>query len=197
MEARFVTINGKSFTKKEYDAFKKASSPKKPHKKAKRQKTYNEYKEVAPYIEGLMKGIKTCKSLAAYKRNGYRQWGNNCKLVLNMKEIKEPFNEFCDAFHAMDEAFDDVKRESKMGTKATFQYLQIFAWKVADLGVALKTLYDGIAKSNILASPMANEEMICGEGRRLGLKTLVSRSFTTCANMDTLLKEAQVMCDSH
>lgn len=193
----YIIYNGKEFkTKQDFNAFMKANGMQKPKHK-KRAKHTNQCREMGGYVKTLMNSIGACKSLDAYYRNGYRQWGNRCKLVITMKGIKEPFKAYQKAYKRVQATLKHIDEESKRGSSAVFQYMQMLVWNVEDLGEAVSNLYKGIKDSGVLLSPMATEELICGNGRRLGLATLVGRSFVTCNNLNNMVKELQEVCDNH
>lgn len=195
-----VIYNGKTYTQSEFNDYKRqlarennADGKKKTHRRRKTAivSTSSQYREIGALVKQLMTGAKTCKSLKAYNEWGYRQWGNRCKWVMSLKEIKKPFETFVYAYNRTQETLAKVQEESKRGSKAVYQYVEKLSWNVQDMGQAARNLYEGISKSGVLQSPLADHEMINGQGRRLGLATLVGRSFTSCNNMDNIVKELQ------
>ena len=77
-----IIVNGVKMTMKEYNALRREKAKNKNKRKAKKQ--LNEIQLLPDDIKTLMKSTKVFKSLVAYYKNGYKQWGNIHREVLKI-----------------------------------------------------------------------------------------------------------------
>lgn len=180
--------------------FKKAQRAKnaaaKPKKKA-QKKMVTEITILPTEIDVLMKGAKVVNSLAAYYNNGYRQWGNVCKDVINNRYINSPFVKFNMEARKTNHLINEINHIAKHNSKSVYAYVRKLSWQVEDLQTALRALYNGVNKSEILLSPYADSECINGTGRRLGLRILMFRAFQAMDSLDKMAKQLSLIADNY
>ena len=86
MEENLITVNGVTMTAKEYKA-----QQRKAKAKAKKQQQINEIKLLPNDVKQLMKNVKVLRSITAYYKHGYRQWGRIAKGIITAPTIASPF----------------------------------------------------------------------------------------------------------
>lgn len=101
--------------------------------------------------------IRLVKSYDAYYRNGYRQWGNNGKKVIDM--LAYEFIKFNNAFARYNEA----KSERQIGDA------------IADLIDAVQALAHGTKTKGCHKLKFERAECVDGKDRRLGILELAER----------------------
>ena len=191
-QSQTIIVNGVSMSIKDYKAMKKAKSAVKA-KKRNKQETRT-IKLLPNEIKDMMRSAKVLKSLVAYHEWGYKQWGNIAKLLMGMKEIKEPFNNVVVNTKQAVRLVDKINEIAKKNDKDVFQYVKKLSWKLEDVQTQLDELVNGISSSGIM-SRFGQHECINGEGKRLGLRILTQRSKKTigelgyiCHKLDTIEK---------
>ena len=194
-QTNIIVVNGVKMTLTEWKQIKQATKPQSKPKKAHKQVTAITI--LPDEIKALMKGSKVVNSLAAYYNNGYRQWGNVCKDVINNRNIASPFIKFNMEARKTNELIAEINHIAKHNSKSVYSYVRKLGWQIEDLQTALKALYDGIEKSEILYSPYATSECINGTGRRLGLKILMFRAFDAMEQLNKTAKELQRIADNY
>ena len=142
-----------------------------------------------------MKGAKVMRSLSAYYKHGYRQWGNICKTILNLKEIQSPFVRYTMSAKECDKVIKEINEIAKHNSKFVYAYVRKLAWRLEDASKDMKDLYEGINASGVLNSPLADHECINGEGRRLGLNVLMARTFWAIRDIDNIVRKLQKVAD--
>lgn len=165
-----VTVNGITMTYAEYKAMIKAKQ-----RKAKKAKQINEIKLLPNDVKALMKNVKVLKSIVAYYRHGYRQWGTIAKGIINMPQIQSPFLNVVIKTKEIADKVSEIETIGKKGDKAIYQYIEKLQYLLDDLQKHLDALLFGITKSGVLSGAIQQHECISGEGRRLGLRVLVQR----------------------
>lgn len=197
----YVVIGGKKMTMKEYRKYKKEKdaiiqsklSKKKQREinKAKREakkKRETEVTMLPGIVKNIVKNAGPIKSLAAYYDNAYRQWGTIANLILELPEIDEPFRLFrVDAYQIVD-AIKEISEVAKGNEKAVFHYVQKLSWKLDNARGKMKILYNGVVSSGVL-DQFKDKECINGEGRRLGLRILMTRTFKSLDNIEKAIGE--------
>ena len=183
-KAQTIKVNGVTMSVKE---FKQKYATKK--KRTPKQET--EITLLPDEIKSLMKEAKVMRSLSAYYKNGYRQWGNICKTVINLKEIQSPFIRYTMSARECDEVIKEINNIAKHNSKYVYAYVRKLAWRLEDASKDMKDLYEGINASGVLNSPIANHECINGEGRRLGLNVLMARTFCAIRDINDIIRKLQ------
>ena len=187
-KAQTIKVNGVTMSVKE---FKQKYATKK--KRTPKQET--EITLRPGEIKSLMKGAKVMRSLSAYYKNGYRQWGNICKTVINLNEIQSPFIRYTMSARECDELIKEINNIAKHNSKYVYAYVRKLAWRLEDASKDMKDLYEGINASGVLNSPIANHECINGEGRRLGLNVLMARTFCAIRDINDIVRKLQKIAD--
>lgn len=191
-QSNIIFVNGVKMSISEWKAMHKQN---KQPKKAQKQVTAI---TILPQeIKALLKDSKVVNSLSAYYHNGYRQWGNIHNDVINNKDINSPFVRFNMEARKTNALIKEINHIASHNSKSVYSYVRKLSWQIEDLQNALKALYEGINKSEILYSPYANSECINGEGRRLGLKILMFRAFDAMNSLDKTAKELQKIADEY
>lgn len=142
-----------------------------------RAKIKNEIRLLPADIKALMKNVKVLKSITAYYRHGYKQWGIIARDIINMPQIASPFLNVILRTKDVNDKIAEIEKICKKGDKAVFQFIERMTFQLDDLNKQLDQLLWGITKSGVLSSTMQTHECIVGskDGKRLGLKTLVER----------------------
>lgn len=197
----YVIIGGKKMTMQEYRKYKKEKdkviqsklSKKKQReinkaKKEAKKKRETEITILPGIIKNIVKNAGPIKSLAAYYDNAYRQWGTIANLILKLPEIDEPFRLFrVDAYQIVD-AIKEISDVAKGNEKAVFHYVQKLSWRLDNTKTKMKILYNGVVSSGVL-DQFNDKECINGEGRRLGLRILMTRTFKSLDNIEKAIAE--------
>ena len=178
-----ITVGGKVMTVREYKNYVKSLLAEKGVKTKRKKKETKEISDVAYEIEKMVKPITTLKSFAAYYDNAYRQWGTIANLILDLKEIRRPFVFYRVKVRELDGLIEDVKKMAKRNEKAAYQYVEKIAWKLDDIKVDIENIRKGIQTSGVIGQ-YKNHECINGTGRRLGLQTLVKKSFMAISQLE-------------
>lgn len=174
-----IYVNGEKMSLK---AFRKQQ-----RKSVKSKRMTNGIRNLPQELKYIMREIEVIKSLCAYYDNGYRQWGTKCRdYVLKLPQISLYFGLFKMRSHELNDIAQDIKKISKKGEKAVYQYVQKFAWKLEDVKSAMDSLYKAVCNSGVLEY-FANYEFINGNKKRLGLKTLMVRTSIAIDKLDNII----------
>ena len=84
-----IIVNGVKMTIKEYNLLRKKKATNKSKRKPKKQ--LNEIQLLPDDIKTLMKSTKVFKSLVAYYKNRYKQWGNIHREVFKIDNMSGRF----------------------------------------------------------------------------------------------------------
>lgn len=184
-QSKTIIVNGEVMTAKEYKAYKKAKNGVKPRKRGKTQINI-----VGEYMEEILKGARLMKSLSAYYDNGYQQWGNICKEILELDGIRKPFIKFRIKERETQNTINMVETKSRRNCKAVYDYLEKLGYDLDDIATNIDTLANGIIESGII-NRLQGHECINGKGRRLGLQTLVQRTNKCIKHLQFCIKEIE------
>ena len=184
----YTIINGVKMTNEEFKA-----QQRKAKAKAKRAKTLNEIRLLPSEIKLIMKNLKVLRSIVAYRKNGYKQWGIIAKGIINAPQIASPFLATTLKINEVNTTLADIENISKKGEKAVYQYVEKLQYKLDDTQKALDSLLYAITQSGVLSSAIQQHECINGEGRRLGLRILVQRGDKAISEIGRIItKLAQI-----
>ena len=192
-----IIVNGVKMTMKEYNALRKEKAKNKSKRKAKKQ--LNEIQLLPDDIKTLMKSTKVFKSLVAYYKNGYKQWGNIHREVLKIDNMGGKFILVVSAIETTNKHITEICNLAKHSNKAVFGMIQDLSYKMTDLQSKLMNLHNVVTGSGIINSPFNIHEVINGKGRRLGLKILMYRTEDAIIAINTIIYKLQqlaVMPDS-
>lgn len=189
----FIIVNGEKMTMKE---FRKRVKEKNPQpKKKKVAKTYTEITILPSDIHQMMNQVKLIRSLSAYYDNGYRQWGTIAKRILNLKEIRTPFVHFRIKVREIDRMIADINNLSKKNSKDVYDFVRRFSYLLEDVTDCINELSNAVSKSGII-SVHEKHECISGNGKRLGLKVLISRTYSATQDLKRIIKRLQDIADN-
>ena len=180
-----IYVNGKKMTQKELKAMIKAKSlDSKPKKKAKK----TAIQEIPSWVKTIVRHAGPIKSLAAYYDNGYKQWGNIARVVIQEPQIYRPFLAFRSKVCDMTSIINDINIIGKHDEKAIFAYLQKLSWKLDDIKKDMDSLFHAVQESGVLDT-FKDRECINGTGRRLGLAILMERTYQSIRNMNDTIND--------
>ena len=184
-----IIVNGVKMTMKEYNALRREKAKNKNKRKAKKQ--LNEIQLLPDDIKTLMKSTKVFKSLVAYYKNGYRQWGNIHREVLKIDNMGGKFILVVSAIETTNKHITEICNLAKHSNKAVFGMIQDLSYKMTDLQFKLMNLHNVVTGSDIINSPFNAHEVINGKGRRLGLKILMYRTEDAIIAINTIIYKLQ------
>ena len=184
-----IIVNGVKMTMKEYNALRKEKAKNKSKRKAKKQ--LNEIQLLPDDIKTLMKSTKVFKSLVAYYKNGYKQWGNIHREVLKIDNMGGKFILVVSAIETTNKHITDICNLAKHSNKAVFGMIQDLSYKMTDLQSKLMDLHNVVTGSGIINSPFNIHEVLNGKGRRLGLKILMYRTEDAIIAINTIIYKLQ------
>lgn len=184
-----IIVNGVKMTIKEYNLLRKKKATNKNKRKAKKQ--LNEIQLLPDDIKTLMKSTKVFKSLVAYYKNGYRQWGNIHREVLKIDNMGGKFILVVSAIETTNKHITEICNLAKHSNKAVFGMIQDLSYKMTDLQSKLMNLHNVVNGSGIINSPFNTHEVINGTNRRLGLKILMYRTEDAIIAINTIIYKLQ------
>ena len=184
-----IIVNGVKMTIKEYNLLRKKKATNKSKRKPKKQ--LNEIQLLPDDIKTLMKSTKVFKSLVAYYKNGYKQWGNIHREVFKIDNMGGKFILVVSAIKTTNELIADICNVAKHSNKAVFGMIQDLSYKMTDLQSKLMNLHNVVTGSGVINSPFNTHEVINGKGRRLGLKILMYRTEDAIIAINTIIYKLQ------
>ena len=184
-----IIVNGVKMTIKEYNLLHKKKATNKSKRKAKKQ--LNEIQLLPDDIKTLMKSTKVFKSLVAYYKNGYKQWGNIHREVLKIDNMGGKFILVVSAIETTNKHITEICNLAKHSNKSVFGMIQDLSYKMTDLQSKLMDLHNVVIGSGIINSPFNTHEVINGKGRRLGLKILMYRTEDAIIAINTIIYKLQ------
>lgn len=196
----YIEINGVKMTEKEYKEFRsqklaeKAKKVKKPKRKPKDINT-REISAVALQIEKMLKPLTTLKSFSAYYDHAYRQWGTIARDILNLREIRPHFVFYRVKVRELEVLLGDIQKMAKRNERAAYQYVEKMAWKLDDIKTDINNISKGVNTSGVIQQHR-NHECINGTGRRLGLATLMGRTFKAISEIEDVIGTLQKIADN-
>jgi len=193
-----ITVNGVTMTATEYRKqlkAKQAMSNKKQPKKRKAKKRETEITILPAEIKTMLKCAKVMKSLSAYYDHGYRQWGRICRDIINLKEISPHFVLYRSKATEVEQTINDIADIAKRNQKAVFAFVRKLSWQLEDTKEHMQKLYKGATSSGVIEA-FGNHEAINGEGRRLGLRILMIRTFKAVQDLENVIKRLQAIADT-
>lgn len=201
----FITINGIQMTKAEYKEYKKdkekAMFDKLPkykqrailaEKKAEKKRKESEIKIIANGVEAMVTKVGVMKSLSAYYKHGYRQWGLIAREIINDPKIRVPFEKFYLKQVEIERCVCEMQSFAKRSSKDIFERIEKLSYLLDDAKYIMENLRAAVGSSGVINRYMAHE-CISGEGKRLGLRTLMSRTFSAIKEMEKLIREFAVI----
>ena len=193
-----ITVNGVTMTATEYRKqlkAKQAMSDKKQPKKRKTKKRETEITILPTEIKTMLKCAKVMKSLSAYYDHGYRQWGTICRTIINLKEIRPHFVLYRSKATEVEQTINEIADIAKRNQKAVFAFVRKLSWQLEDTKDHMQKLYKGATSSGVIEA-FGNHEAINGEGKRLGLRILMNRTFKAVQDLENVVKRLQTIADN-
>jgi len=197
----YITVDGKKMTMAEYAKYKKAKNKEiqsklsqrkqrelRKKKREERKARVTEITILPKVVKSIVKNAGPIRSLAAYYDNAYRQWGTIANLILELPEIRNPFVLFRADAHDIVNTIMEISEIAKGNEKAVFAYVQKLSWKLDNAKAKMKALYNGVVASGVLFQ-FKDKECINGEGRRLGLRILMTRTFKSLEAIEAAISE--------
>ena len=186
-----VVVNGVAM---DINAYRKAMKVKRGITPKKRKHTPTDIQLLDSDIKAMLKSIKLIKSLSAYYDNAYRQWGRVAKDIINYAPINAPFVSYRNKVREMNKTLQDIEQISAKSEKAVFQYIRKLSYQLDDIRETMDKLFANIGKSG-LVQRHKDHECINGEGKRLGLRVLMGRSWGAMREMNIIIKRCQNISD--
>ena len=197
----YIVVGGKKMTKQEWKKYKKeqdaiiqsklTKKKQREIQRAKREakkKRETEITILPEIIKGIVKSAGPIKSLCSYYDNAYRMWGTIANTILKQPEIEAPFILFRSDAYELNRLISEISDIAKGNEKAVFAYIQKLSWTLDNARNKMKSLYSGVIASGVLEQ-FKNKECINGEGRRLGLNILMTRTFKSMDAMEKAIAE--------
>jgi hypothetical protein len=204
----YVVVGGVKMTMKEYKAYKKkkdAEIQSKLSKKKQREirmakreakkKRVTEITVLPDIIKGVVRNAGPIKSLCSYYDHAYRMWGTIANLILKLPEIDCHFVKFRIEAYELTDLIGEISKIAKLNEKAVFAYIQKLSWKLDNTRRTMKLLYNGVVTSGVLEQ-FEDKECINGEGRRLGLRILMNRTFKSMDAIENAINELNAIASN-
>ena len=198
----YIISNGERITVKEWKeriiAKQKTRRGKKRFLDLKPKKTEKKEKEIsliASEIEKMLKPMITLKSVQVYKNHAYRSWGTIANEILAHKGISKPMAEYCVRLGELNKLIEDIQEMAKKNEKAAYQYVEKMAWKLDDMKQDILNIIKGVENSGV-CERFKDHEAIYGEGRQLGLRTVVMKSLNTIGELEGVINRLKEIADN-
>lgn len=198
-----VKVGDKVMTLKEFKEWAKQkqnerleAQGKKPKEEKKRKKKaeVKEISAVAMEIEKMVKPITTLKSFSAYYDHAYRQWGTIANEILQHRKIRPHFVHYRVCVSELDGLISEIEKMAKRNEKAAYQYVDKIVWKLDDIKTHITNIMKGATESGFLEA-YKKHECINGKGRRLGLQTLMNKSFKAISQLEDTIGTLKKIAD--
>ena len=198
----YIIVNGERKTIEQWKEEVKAKQKERRGKKrfldlSKPKKQKKETKEigvVAEEIEKLLKPIITLKSIQVYKNHAYRSWGNIANEIFSHKGISKAMSAYCVKFGELNKLVEDIQMMAKGNEKAAYQYVDKIAWKLDDMKRDIVEIIKATEESGV-CERYKGHEAIYGEGRQLGLQTVITKSLATISEVEEVIATLQEIAD--
>lgn len=198
----YIIVNGERKTIEQWKEEVKAKQKERRGKKrfldlSKPKKQKKETKEigvVAEEIEKLLKPIITLKSIQVYKNHAYRSWGKIANEILSHKGISKAMSAYCVKFGELNKLVEDIQMMAKGNEKAAYQYVDKIAWKLDDMKRDIVEIIKATEESGV-CERYKGHEAIYGEGRQLGLQTVITKSLATISEVEEVIATLQDIAD--
>lgn len=187
---RQIEVNGVMMSVREYKKRKKTP-------KVKKQIQYSPIKTIGGEIKVMIKNLKLLKSLTAYYHHAYKQWGRLGREIVNNEYINGPFILYISKTNELDKVMYDILYCVQHNSKSLFAYLEKLVYVLDDVKVAIDNLATACIKSGLM-DKYHDKEFINGTDKRLGLRTLISRSNAATKDINhAILEINRIVSESH
>lgn len=198
----YIIVNGERKTIEQWKEEVKTKQKERRGKKrfldlSKPKKQKKETKEigvVAEEIEKLLKPIITLKSIQVYKNHAYRSWGKIANEIFSHKGISKAMSAYCVKFGELNKLVEDIQMMAKGNEKAAYQYVDKIAWKLDDMKRDIVEIIKATEESGV-CERYKGHEAIYGEGRQLGLQTVITKSLATISEVEEVIATLQDIAD--
>lgn len=181
-----IIVNGVTMLAKDYRKILKERNNK-GKKVVKKKTNVNDIDLMVWDIKSMAKNIKLIRSLSAYYRNGYKQWGTIAQNIIQLDGIRKPFVKYNIRAKEMLVTLNEIESIGKKKDKAIYQYVEKLSYQLDDIRQYIDELCTNIIKSGVLER-YRGHECICGKDKRLGLKTLIGRSWGATMELNEMIK---------
>lgn len=188
----YIIVNGVKMTLKDFKAMVKEKRGETKTKK--RKKTTTELGIVSQEIEKMITPMVTLKSIKAFNRNAYRQWGTIADEILAHKRLSKAFSKYSVAYGELNELLEEVKKLAKNNEKAAIQYVEKMAWKLDDLRTEITELSKATEESGVLKR-FGQHEAIVGSKKRLGLLPIIEKCKQALKEVDKVIDNLNKIVD--
>lgn len=198
----YIVVNGERMTIKEWKSMVAEKQKTRRGKKRfldlskpkKEKKEENGINVIAEEIEKLIKAMTVLKSVQVYKNHAYRSWGTIANEILMHKGISRPMSSYCVRFGEFNKLIEDIQGMSKNNEKDIFQYLDKAAWKLDDMKNDILSMINGVEESGV-CERFKGHEAIYGEGRQLGLSTVVKKCLNGISDIEHIISTLKKYAD--
>ena len=191
MNEVFVTINGVDMTEKEYKAYRKEKLGA-TTKKARNKQASDSVTSLKGDILAMVKPLALFKSLLSYRTNAYRQWGTIADTIMENPFISSPFCRLCINIRKYNEILGEIESLSSRADKDCYMFVERLSWVIEDIIAECENLNKGVIRSGVYQQ-FGSHEAINGNGRRLGLRTLMRRISDTSVKAIAINSELQTI----
>jgi hypothetical protein len=202
-ENEYIIVNGEKMTIKAWKQmvadkqkgrrgkkrFLKLDKPKKSEKKEK------EISIVAEQIEKMLKPMITLKSVQVYRNHAYRSWGTIANEILAHREISKAMASYCVNFGELNRLVHQIQEMAKGNEKAAYQFVDKLSWKLDDMKTNIKDMMKAVEDSGV-CKRYKHHEAIYGEGRQLGLRTVVTKCLKTISEIEDVIGTLRNIADN-
>lgn len=186
-----IIVNGVTMSLNDYRKLNKVKTT-----KIAKTTPNDEIRSIPNELDCIMKDVGVIKSLMVFYTNGTKQWGNKVQeYVLDLPEIKYAFAKFYLRTKELNSVMEEIKKLSRRGSKSVYQYIEIYGYRLDDVKTEMENLYNGV-KASYVIDHFKNYEFINGNGKRLGLKTLMFRTARALMKMKHVLKQIDDLSQS-
>ena len=188
-----VVVNGVEMSVKEYKAMMRQKMGIKVEPKKTTKKTITEIQLLSDDITNMYGKLKLMKSLTAYYDNAYRQWGTIANSILKHGRIQPHFVKYRCKIRDINETLNCLETSAKRNSKMVFHYMEKLSYQLDDIRDIINNLCFNISKSGVLEQ-YKDHECINGCNRRLGLKVIMSRSWSAVKELNKIIMECNLNC---
>lgn len=189
-----IIVNGVKMSLAEYKKRAKEINAKNNPKPQRREKRVTEITILPEEIKMMMRGLRLMHSLVCFYNNSYKQYGVIARDILNTKEIHRPFVMYVKNVREAEDLINEIETISKRNKKDVFEFIRRLSWKLDDAKDNIVNISKGVSTSNVLQR-YSDHVCINGDSRRLGLRTLIGRTYSTIKEMDAVIKNLQAIAD--
>lgn len=137
------------------------------------------------YFGNMLASVKVVSNLVSYYNNGFRMWGGIHRQIMDEPSISRAYFDFIRRERETRRLVDEIGR---IRGRSVYEVIRKLAWEVEDMAISLENLTKVVGSSGVINQNLSHE-CISGEGRRLGLRTLMSRSLPSVRKLHKIAFE--------